>query len=54
MGGIAIDIHIQRVYIGGPAFSINSQNADVWPEAHAPKCAVKGNVWVPIVSHSNA
>ena len=39
-GGIAIDIHIQRVYIGGPAFSINSQNADVWPEAHAPKCAV--------------
>ena len=41
MGGIAIDIHIQRVYIGGPAFSINSQNADVWPEVHAPKCAVK-------------
>ena len=39
-GGIAIDIHIQRVYIGGLAFSINSQNADVWPEAHAPKCAV--------------
>ena len=40
MGEIAIDIHIQRVYIGGPAFSINSQNADVWPEAHAPKCVV--------------
>ena len=35
-------IHIQRVYIGGPAFSINSQNADVRPEAHAPKCAING------------
>ena len=39
-GGIARDIHIQRVYIGGPAFSINSQNTDVRPEAHAPKCTV--------------
>ena len=39
-GGIARAIHIQRVYIGGPAFSINSQNADVRPEAHAPKCTV--------------
>ena len=41
MGGEVVRaIHIQRVHIGGPAFSINSQNADVRPEAHAPKCAV--------------
>ena len=39
-GGIVRAIHIQRVYIGGPAFSFNSQNAVVRPEAPAPKCAV--------------
>ena len=40
MRGIARAIHIQRVYIGGPAFSINSQNGDVRPEANVPKCTV--------------